>query len=66
MRLSEHAHKVPSQLSGGQQQRVALARAVVFGPSLLPMDEPFGALDKSLRGQMQLEIAKEPESMLIS
>ena len=45
---------------------MALARALVFGLSLLLMDEPLGAFDKSLRGQMQLEIAKEPESMLIS
>jgi ABC-type Fe3+/spermidine/putrescine transport system ATPase subunit len=58
VRISEHAHKLPSQLSGGQQQRVALARALVFGPSLLLMDEPLGALDKSLREQMQLEIKR--------
>jgi len=58
VRLGEHAHKLPSQLSGGQQQRVALARALVFGPSLLLMDEPLGALDKSLREQMQLEIKR--------
>jgi putative spermidine/putrescine transport system ATP-binding protein len=58
VRLSEHEHKAPSQLSGGQQQRVALARALVFGPSLLLMDEPLGALDKSLREQMQIEIKR--------
>ncbi|MGE3063981.1 MAG: ABC transporter ATP-binding protein [Hyphomicrobiaceae bacterium] len=58
VRLREHAHKLPMQLSGGQQQRVALARALVFGPSLLLMDEPLGALDKSLREQMQLEIKR--------
>lgn len=58
VRLGEHAHKLPAQLSGGQQQRVALARALVFGPSLLLMDEPLGALDKSLREQMQLEIKR--------
>jgi ABC-type Fe3+/spermidine/putrescine transport system ATPase subunit len=58
VRLGEHAHKLPAQLSGGQQQRVALARALVFGPSLLLMDEPLGALDKSLREQMQREIKR--------
>ena len=62
VQLEAFAQRKPTELSGGQQQRVSIARCLVYKPSIILMDEPLGALDKKLRGDLQLEIKSIHES----
>ena len=58
LKITSLYEKFPHEISGGEQQRVALARSIAPAPKLLMLDEPFSALDQSLKNELYSEISK--------
>jgi sulfate/thiosulfate transport system ATP-binding protein len=64
--LSGLGNRFSNQLSGGQQQRVALARALAYQPAVLLLDEPFGALDVKIRGQLRKTLKEIQQQLKVT